>query len=156
MYLEHGVLLLSSTLNMRGAKIRLDLPSIKIKCVVVGALYVRYVRIVCLRCGNRKIASKCTFPETKPKTYLLRVNCNPRPVVLGTKVWIFVCIEHGMLLFKYGLETLIHDTPTDVTIQLKRNDFLVSKVSWYDVSMHATIEVRALYSEFFFEYDEAP
>ena len=34
-----------------------------------------------------------------------------------------------MLLFKYGLETLIRDTPADVSIQLKRNEFLVSKVS---------------------------
>ena len=48
---------------------------------------------------------------------------------LETKVWIFLCIEHGMLLFKYGLETLIRDTPADVSIQLKRNEFLVSKVS---------------------------
>lgn len=45
------------------------------------------------------------------------------------KVWVFLGIEHGMLLFKYGLETLIDDTPSDVDIQLKRNEFLVSKVS---------------------------
>lgn len=45
------------------------------------------------------------------------------------KMWIFLCIEHGMLLFKYGLETLINDIPSDVRIQLKRNEFLVSKVS---------------------------
>ncbi|CAM9468938.1 unnamed protein product [Pylaiella littoralis] len=44
------------------------------------------------------------------------------------RVWIFLGIEHGMLLFKYGLETLINDTPSDVDIQLKRNEFLVSKV----------------------------
>lgn len=46
----------------------------------------------------------------------------------ANKVWIFLCIEHGMLLFKYGLEVLINDVPKDVDIQLKRNDFLVSKV----------------------------
>ncbi|CAM9104726.1 unnamed protein product [Ectocarpus sp. 13 AM-2016] len=45
-----------------------------------------------------------------------------------TRVWIFLGIEHGMLLFKYLLETLINDTPADVGIQLKRNEFIVSKV----------------------------
>lgn len=44
------------------------------------------------------------------------------------QVWIFLGIEHGMLLFKYVLETLINDTPVDVGIQLKRNEFIVSKV----------------------------
>lgn len=48
---------------------------------------------------------------------------------MDMKVWIFLGIEHGMLLFKYGLETLINDTPSDVDIQLRRNDFLVSKVN---------------------------
>lgn len=46
----------------------------------------------------------------------------------NSQVWIFVGIEHGMLLFKYLLETLINDTPADVDIQLKRNEFIVSKV----------------------------
>ncbi|CAM9511310.1 unnamed protein product, partial [Hapterophycus canaliculatus] len=38
-------------------------------------------------------------------------------------VWIFLGIEHSMLLFKFGLETLINDIPSDVDIQLKRNEF---------------------------------
>ncbi|CAM9168269.1 unnamed protein product [Sphacelaria rigidula] len=45
-----------------------------------------------------------------------------------TRVWIFLGIEHGMLLFKYGLEAAIPDSPEDVGIQLARNEFLVSKV----------------------------
>lgn len=45
------------------------------------------------------------------------------------QVWIFLCIEHGMLMFKYGLEAIIPDSPADVGIQLARNEFLVSKAS---------------------------
>lgn len=48
---------------------------------------------------------------------------------MNIQVWIFLCIEHGMLMFKYGLEAVIPDSPTDVGIQLARNDFLVSKAS---------------------------
>lgn len=51
-----------------------------------------------------------------------------RSNVNNAQVWIFLGIEHGMLLFKYLLETLINDTPADVGIQLKRNEFIVSKV----------------------------
>lgn len=44
-------------------------------------------------------------------------------------MWIFLGIEHGMLLFKYALEVLIPDSPEEVGIQLARNEFIVSKVS---------------------------
>lgn len=36
-------------------------------------------------------------------------------------------IKHGMLLFKYGIETLVPDSPSDIGKQL-RSQFLVSKV----------------------------
>ncbi|CAN0037026.1 unnamed protein product, partial [Phaeothamnion confervicola] len=47
---------------------------------------------------------------------------------MNVRVWIFVVFEHAMFAFKFLLATVIPDVPQDVDIQIRRNEFLVSKV----------------------------
>ncbi|CAM9680880.1 unnamed protein product [Chrysoparadoxa australica] len=44
------------------------------------------------------------------------------------RVWVFLGIEHAVFGMKYIIMLLIPDVPQDVQIQLKRNEFLVSKI----------------------------
>mmetsp|Transcript_20422 Transcript_20422/g.69393 ORF Transcript_20422/g.69393 Transcript_20422/m.69393 type:complete len:748 (+) Transcript_20422:84-2327(+) len=46
----------------------------------------------------------------------------------ATRVWLFVVLEHALLLIKYILALIVPDLPEEVDIQLKRQEFLVSKV----------------------------
>jgi anoctamin-10/anoctamin-7 len=46
----------------------------------------------------------------------------------ANKVWGFVILEHAILTIRFLFETLVDDTPADVSLQLERQDFLVDKI----------------------------
>jgi hypothetical protein len=44
------------------------------------------------------------------------------------RLWLFVCVEHGLILLKYVLMTVVDDEPHDVTLQKQRASFIVDKI----------------------------
>jgi len=51
---------------------------------------------------------------------------NEKP--LSIRVWAFVIIQYGMFAIMYVVQVYVPDVPPDVELQLKRADFLVSKI----------------------------
>ncbi|KAG6578286.1 uncharacterized protein IUM83_16509 [Phytophthora cinnamomi] len=44
------------------------------------------------------------------------------------RLWLFVCVEHGLILLKYILMIIVDDEPHDVTLQKQRSSFIVNKI----------------------------
>ena len=46
----------------------------------------------------------------------------------ATRVWCFLIIEHAIFTVQYAFDVLVDDVPPSVSLQLDRQDFLVSKL----------------------------
>ncbi|KAE9032178.1 hypothetical protein PR003_g10888 [Phytophthora rubi] len=44
------------------------------------------------------------------------------------RLWLFVCVEHGLILLKYILMIIVDDEPHDVALQKQRSHFIVDKL----------------------------
>ncbi|KAL4144975.1 hypothetical protein PRNP1_012649 [Phytophthora ramorum] len=44
------------------------------------------------------------------------------------RLWLFVCVEHGLILLKYVLMLVVDDEPHDVALQKQRSSFIVDKI----------------------------
>ncbi|OWZ01329.1 hypothetical protein PHMEG_00027307, partial [Phytophthora megakarya] len=44
------------------------------------------------------------------------------------RMWLFVCVEHGLIMMKYLLMIIVDDEPHDVTLQKQRSSFIIDKI----------------------------
>jgi hypothetical protein len=44
------------------------------------------------------------------------------------RVWLFIGVEHALIMMKYLLQMLVDDEPHDVVLQKQRNQFIVDKI----------------------------